>query len=301
MLVEYPTVWENLPDSFRQHVYDRVRKSTPGLVDNLINDLSENIENLLDIKMMVTDQLADDKRLLNRIFLECGDAEFRFIVNSGLYFGFAFGVPQMIVWYFFQNWWVLPVCGLIVGWATNWIALNVIFRPLNPTKVGPFTIHGLFLKRQKAVAESFCRIITHEILTVGNIMNAILNGPNAERAKNMVRKHIKPIVDDTAGMSKPLTQIAIGPKGFASLKHKVGEKAIQISASAFLDPMFNNDRAAAVEEIMRERMEALSSEEFQDLLRPCFQEDEIKLILIGAALGFLAGLAQVIFVFDWQF
>ncbi len=301
MLVEYPTVWENLPDSFRQHVYDRVRKSTPGLVDNLIDDLSENIENLLDIKMMVTDQLANDKRLLNRIFLECGEAEFRFIINSGLYYGFTFGVLQMVVWYFFQNWWILPVCGLIVGWATNWIALNVIFRPLNPTKVGPFTVQGLFLKRQKAVAESFCRIITHEILTVGNIMNAILNGPNAERAKNMVRKHIKPIVDDTAGMSKPLTQIAMGPKGFASLKHKVGEKAIQISADAFLDPMFNNDRAEAVESIMRERMEALSSEEFQDLLRPCFQEDEIKLILIGAALGFAAGLAQVIFVFDWQF
>ncbi|MCP5207631.1 MAG: DUF445 family protein [Hahellaceae bacterium] len=301
MLVEYPTVWENLPDSFRQHVYDRVRKSTPGLVDNLIDDLSENIENLLDIKMMVTDQLANDKRLLNRIFLECGEAEFRFIINSGLYYGFTFGVLQMVVWYFFQNWWILPVCGLIVGWATNWIALNVIFRPLNPTKIGPFTVQGLFLKRQKAVAESFCRIITHEILTVGNIMNAILNGPNAERAKNMVRKHIKPIVDDTAGMSKPLTQIAMGPKGFASLKHKVGEKAIQISANAFLDPMFNNDRAEAVESIMRERMEALSSEEFQDLLRPCFQEDEIKLILIGAALGFAAGLAQVIFVFDWQF
>ena len=44
-------------------------------------------------------------------------------------------------------------------------------------------------------------------------------------------------------------------------------------------------------------MIALSSEEFQDLLRPCFQEDEIKLILVGAFLGMTAGFCQLVFVF----
>ena len=299
MLKEYPTFWENLPVSARKMVYDRVRKAAPQLVDNLVEDVSANIEDLLDIKAMVVDQLARDKRLLNRIFLECGEKEFRFIINSGLYFGFLFGLIQMAVWYFCQQWWVLPVFGLIVGWATNWIALNVIFRPLEPVQVGPFRIQGLFLRRQPEVAESFCRIITHEILTVGNIIRAILEGPQGDRARNMVKKHIKPLVDETAGISKPLTQMAFGPKGFATLKQQVGEKAIEISSTAFNDPVFEQDRAAAVEAIMRERMVALSSAEFQDLLRPCFQEDEIKLIVVGAVLGFLAGLAQVIFVFGW--
>lgn len=300
MLKEYPTFWENLPASARNMVYERVRKSTPQLVDNLVDDLSENIEGLLDIKGMVIDRLAADKRLLNQIFLECGDKEFRFIVNSGLYFGFLFGLVQMGVWYFYQAWWVLPFFGLLVGWATNWIALNVIFRPLEPRKIGPFELQGLFLKRQGEVAESFCHIVTHEILTVGNIINAILNGPNGERAKNMVKKHIKPLVDETAGMGKALTQMAFGPTGFATLKNKVGEKALEISSTSFNNPVFEKDRAEAVKKIMVERMIALSSAEFQDLLRPCFQEDEIKLILVGAALGFAAGVAQFVFVFGQQ-
>ncbi len=131
MLKEHPTFWENLPAAARTLVYERVRKSLPQLVDNLVDDIALNIEGLLDIKSMVIERLAADKRLLNRIFLECGDAEFRFIVNSGFYFGFSFGLVQMSVWYFYQSWWVLPFFGLLVGLATNWIALNVIFRPLH--------------------------------------------------------------------------------------------------------------------------------------------------------------------------
>lgn len=297
MLREYPTFWENLPASARKMVYDRVRKSTPQLVDNLVDDIANNIEDLLDIKTMTIDRLSADKQLLNRIFLECGDAEFRFIVNSGLYFGFLFGLIQMAVWYFYQSWWVLPFFGLLVGWATNWIALNVIFRPLHAKKIGPFSIQGLFLKRQPEVAQSFCHIITHEILTVGNIISAILEGPKGDRARNMVKKHIKPLVDETAGMGKALTQMAFGPTGFATLKNQVGDKAIEISKTSFTNPVFETDRARAVESIMVERMIALSSEEFQDLLRPCFQEDEIKLILVGAMLGFSAGVCQLVFVF----
>lgn len=301
MLREYPTFWENLPSSARNMVYDRVRKSMPTQVDSLVGDISENIEDLLDIKGMVVDHLAQDKRLLNRIFLECGDREFRFIVNSGLYFGFLFGLVQMTVWYFYSAWWVLPLFGLLVGWATNWIALNVIFRPLNEKKIGPARIQGLFLKRQPEVAESFTYIVTHEILTVGNIIGSVLNGPNGGRAQNMVRKHIKPLVDETAGMGKALTQMAFGPTGFATLKNQVGEKALEVSANSFHNPVFEKDRAEAVQRIMVERMVALSSEEFQDLLRPCFQEDEIKLILVGAFLGMCAGISQLIFIFGHPF
>lgn len=297
MLKEHPIFWENLPISARKMVYDRVRKSTPQLVDNLVDDISNNVEDLLDIKGMVIERLATDKQLLNRIFLECGDAEFKFIVNSGLYFGFLFGLVQMTVWYNYQSWWVLPFFGLLVGWATNWIALNVIFRPLHAKKVGPLSVQGLFLKRQPEVAASFCHIVTHEILTVGNIINAIMEGPKGDRARNMVKKHIKPLVDETAGMGKALTQVAFGPTGFATLKNQVGEKAIEISKTSFTSPVFEADRARAVESIMVERMIDLSSEEFQDLLRPCFQEDEIKLILVGASLGFIAGICQLVFVF----
>ncbi|RMF19050.1 MAG: hypothetical protein D6758_02885, partial [Gammaproteobacteria bacterium] len=69
MLKEHQTLWENLPQSVKQAIYARVRKNTPTLVQSLVEDINRNVEDLLDVKKMVIDQLEKDKRLLNRIFL----------------------------------------------------------------------------------------------------------------------------------------------------------------------------------------------------------------------------------------
>ena len=53
-------------------------------------------------------------------------------LKDGFYFGFAFGVVQMLVWYFFPVYWILPLFGLLVGYATNWLALKLIFQPIEP-------------------------------------------------------------------------------------------------------------------------------------------------------------------------
>ena len=45
------------------------------------------------------------------------------------------------------------------------------------------------------------------------------------------------------------------------------------------------------------RMQALSAEEFEGVLRPAYQQDEWKLILTGALLGMAAGFMQLYLVF----
>lgn len=43
----------------------------------------------------MVEKLLEDKRLVNELFERCGEAEFRFIERSGLYFGFLLGVFQV--------------------------------------------------------------------------------------------------------------------------------------------------------------------------------------------------------------
>ncbi len=288
-------LWENLPNVLKKRVYARTRRQLPKVMDALLEDMQANIEDLVDPKAVIIERLSSDKNLLNRVFQECGEAEFRFVINSGFTFGFLFGIVQMFVWYFYQGGWVLPFFGLIVGLATNWLALNLIFRPLNPIKIGPFVIQGLFLKRQNAVSEVFCRLVTTEILTIGHVMHAIFKGPKSDRTKALIKKHLRPIID--GGLIKTAAQLTVGPEGYVDLKRTIEEKTIEMSLASFDDPVFTKERGVVVERMFRERMQAMTSEEFQDLLRPAFQEDEWILILVGGVLGLLAGFAQLVFMF----
>lgn len=297
MIKRHPTLWKNLPKTVKGMAYRRIKSQLPNTVDNLVEEIAPKIETLFDLNTMIISRLEKERELLNRIFLECGLNEFKFIIKSGLWFGFLFGIPQLLLWHFIPNPWVLPVCGFLVGWATNWLALNLIFRPVEPVNIFGFKLHGLFLQRQDEVSETFCTIITEEVLTVSEIAHTMLTGDQAHRTRAIVQRHFEGLVDDAAGTIKPLTQVALGPEGFAELKTDTGLKAIDLSSETLSDPLFNHDRAIAVKEIMSSRMKQLPSSEFQDLLRPCFQEDELKLIIIGGVLGAVAGAVQFVYIF----
>lgn len=288
-------LWENLPMLVRRRVYSRARRAIPEVMDNVVDDISKNVEDLVDLKHMISSQMREDKALMVKMFREVGDPEFRFVINSGIYFGFLFGLLQVPIFIYFPGNWVMPFFGFLVGVATNWLALNVIFRPLNPVRVGPFRIQGLFLKRQKDVAESFARLTTTEVVTLRNIMYQVVNGPRADRTKALIKRHMRPLLE--GGVVRTAAQLTVGPGGYADLKKAVEEKAVDLAVLPFEDPQFNRERGAIVERIMRERMEELSSEEFQALLRPAFQEDEWILILVGGVLGMMAGFIQLFVVF----
>jgi len=290
-------LWRALPSVVKARIYARVREELPTLVHNLMDEVSEQVEDLVDFKHMLVSELEGDKALLNRLFLESGEEEFRFIVRSGLYFGFLFGLVQLTVWVFYKSWWVLPFFGGLVGYATNWIAINIIFRPLNPTRVGPWTVQGLFLKRQNDVAGVWCHLVAREIVTIRQIIEAMLTGPRADRSRELIKKHIQPVADEAVGALRPAAELAVGGAGMDEIRRSVGDKAVAVSIEPFKHWGFNEDRASVLEKLLRERMEALPPSEFQDLLRPCFQEDEWKLIVMGGVLGLLAGLAQLVFVF----
>ena len=53
-----------------------------------------------------------------------------------------------------------------------------------------------------------------------------------------------------------------------------------------------SDGALDLETTLRNKMRGLSAEEFEGVLHPVFQEDELTLILVGAFLGLVAGFLQ---------
>ncbi|MDX2286958.1 MAG: hypothetical protein NW241_22530 [Bacteroidia bacterium] len=297
-----PLVWENLPSAVRQRIFQRVEEDVPVVVAHIMEEIKSNITDLFDLRTMVVEALENNKELLNQIFLRVGAKEFRFIELSGLYFGLIFGIPQvLIVWGMDRmGWgsgWTLPVAGLIVGWATNALALKMIFEPLRPRRFGPAEFQGLFIKRQMEVSAEYAAIVASRILTSRNIFERLISGPASDRISVMIQTHVKQAVDNVAGFSKPIFQLTQGASAFVTIRNTIARRFVEELPHSIRHIFAYAEQALDIEHTLCARMQSLPPEQFVGFLRPVFQEDEWKLILVGAVLGLAAGFVQWAFVF----
>ena len=289
-------VWARTPQHMKEKIYHRVSENLPYLVEEMMKEVKTNIADMLDLKYLAVSSLTQNKELLNQMFLKCGENEFVFIKRSGLYFGFLFGLVQMVVWYYYPHWWILPVFGLLVGYFTNYLALKLIFRPLNPIKIGKLVIQGMFIKRQVEVSTEYSNIVASKIITIENIFEYIIRGPGAKKLEKIVQKRIEHIINETAGMLRSLVETSTGSQLFIHIRNIASFRFMQELPMNIRNVFGYAENALNLKEILREKMINLSPVEFEAFLRPVFKEDETTLIIVGAVLGGVAGLIQY-FVF----
>jgi uncharacterized membrane protein YheB (UPF0754 family) len=132
MTREHPRLWADLPAPVRETVYARVLAQLPAIVSDLTDRIGANLDQLLDIKLMVIRRFEQQPELANRVFLDIGGRELRFIKDFGFYFGFLLGIPVAALTHFVTYWWLLPILGVIIGYVTNWVALWMIYEPRDP-------------------------------------------------------------------------------------------------------------------------------------------------------------------------
>ncbi len=288
-----PTVWSALPVQGKNLVYRRIEDDIPYVVSKMVEDFQHNVNEILDIKELVVEQLVNSPELINEIFLRSGEKEFPFIVQSGFYFGFLFGLPTMALWYFYQAWWILPLGGLLVGYATNWIAIKIIFEPKQPIRFAGLTIQGMFLKRQTEVSRVYADIIEQKLINPKNITHMILHGSGSAQLLELIELHVNDAIERYVAIAQPYFALGVGSENYFKMKSMAVKRLFEDSDKYLYYAFDYANEALRVGDDLCERMQALSSEEFEGVLRPAYQQDEWKLIVTGAILGMAAGFAQL--------
>ncbi len=291
-----PQLWASMPVQGKNLVYKRIEADIPNVVHKMVNDFKHNVDEILDIKELVVNHLVNEPELINEIFLKAGEKEFPFIEKSGLYFGFLFGLPTMAFWYFHQLWWILPLGGLAVGYLTNWIAIKIIFEPKQPIRIFGLTIQGMFLKRQKEVSEVYSQIIEDKLINSKNITDIVLHGSGSAQLLELIELHVNDAIERYVAIAQPYFALGVGSEKYYRMKQLAVQRIFDSSDKYLFYAHEYANQALRVGEDLCERMQALSPEEFEGVLRPAYQADEWKLIIVGAILGMMAGFGQLYLV-----
>jgi uncharacterized membrane protein YheB (UPF0754 family) len=290
---EYPDLWNDVPQRVRDVVHSRVQAQLPDIVGDVTDQIGTHIDQLLDVKLMVIRHIEANPELGNRIFLEVGRKELRFIINFGFFFGLLLGVPLVFITHALPYWWVLPIGGVIIGYVTNWMALWMIFEPTEPKRFGPFKLHGLFLRRQPEVAEVYAEIIADDIITAGNIGDELLHGRRADRTRQMIEDAMRPAIDRSVGAAQGAVRVMVGSRRYEAIREGLATEAVEYTVTPLSDPEFNRRQSEAVRGLITSRIRELPYPDFAEMLRSGMREDEWLLLLHGAVLGFVAGLVHL--------
>lgn len=294
-----PAMWANAPEAAKAPIRQMVRNDVQRVIVDILADMGEHIEDILDLEAIVVETAERDRKIIGDMFQTVGHKEFKFIKESGAYFGFLFGIGQMFTWLQWPLWWTLPLAGFAVGYVTNWLALKLIFQPAKPKRLGPWTVQGLFHKRQAEVAEEFSRMVSADILNPENMVRKMVTGASGDALFSIVERHVDALVDRY--QQNPLIATMIPKDKWAEARVELHRRMRnELPRPGGFLHVFTGQAVNIYDELLG-RMTVLDSESFEKLLRPPFQKDEWKLIVVGGVLGLAAGMAQVLFLFEESF
>ena len=291
--------WDKVPDNVREMIVGQVKLQTRKISGEVFESVQGQSSEVLDIHGIVYKQLSGENvERLARLTKRIGKREFKFIEYYGGVFGFIIGLAQVGAWQLMQTWWLMPIVGVFVGLVTNWLAIQMIFRPQEPTKFlfGLITYQGLFAKRQKDIARDYGLTAEAEILTPKILIEALTHGDKAEKLTASIVDTVIERIKSEVDKFKAMLPMEVTEEMYATAQEVVTKRLIENSPKAMPELEAYLAEKMDVRNTVEEKLGNMPKDDFEAVLRGIFEEDELTLIVVGGVLGGVVGFLQGVLV-----
>lgn len=300
---EHPDLWNTLPAQFREVVYQRVEQRLPDIAHHAMEAIEENIDDLIDIKLLAVAKMREHPEILKNIIYDLGAKELKFMVKIGFWLGFPLGLilalavhylPQMPVVSAIPTWAIIVGGAALIGVIVNIIAIKMVFEPGQPApRYRYLWKQAMFAKRQHEAAASFGHSLAYEIITMPNIINDLLHGPRSDKTRVIVERVAKPEVDAIVGPVRSVIRAAVGGAEFNAIRTGTATTALEFAPRILEDVEFTAQQSQRIDAFCTEKLRELPPEEFMEMLYSAVEQDAWLLYAHGGLLGILVGLLHL--------
>ena len=188
----------------------------------------------------------------------------------------------------------IPLISAFIGWFTNWIAIKMLFHPREPKKILGITFHGIFPKRQKQFAEKLGKLVSEELLSFEDIEEKITNPENVKKLLPLMEVHIDNFLRNKLSAQMPMIGMFIGDKTINQLKIVFMNELEILFPTIMKNYVSNLQSELDLEKIIVTKVSAFSSDKLEQILNAIMSREFRFVEIIGAVLGFIIGLLQVL-------
>ncbi|MFL6089930.1 MAG: DUF445 domain-containing protein [Aeromicrobium sp.] len=289
-----PGLWESLPNAGRQALQARVMRQAPRMVERILAEMHADLSRYVDVQFLAVTTLIRNKDKLNKLMRSLSTDAMTFVRRSGIIFGFGIGLVQMVAWGLFHNPWIMPAFGFGVGFVSDYIALNMLFRPIEQKKyLGLVTFQGLLHAQREKITKDYAKILAEDLFSPENLFEGIFKGPGADKLYSLIAREVHAAIDAQTGIVTPLVSLAVGSKRYRAMKDTAATLIAERLPTTLADAQDYAMSVIDLEGTIVDKMGQLTNEEYESILRPVFKDDEPLMIAVGAVLGGLVGELQV--------
>ncbi len=189
----------------------------------------------------------------------------------------------------------LPFVSALIGWATNFVAIKMLFRPYKPVKILWITFQGLIPKRHVVLAEAIAEAVERDFLTVQDLKEIVKKVDLGELLGTVIREKWDEKSESILA-SFPMLQMFVPPEKIIEIRDKIVDAfsegmdsdsdhlAEKVAQKADISGMIHRNILAFDYTQLEEVVENLASNEFRYIEK------------LGGILGFLIGLFQMILI-----
>jgi uncharacterized membrane protein YheB (UPF0754 family) len=194
------------------------------------------------------------------------------------------------------SWWLytIPFISAFIHWLTIWMALKLLFHPRQPKKILGFTLQGVFPKRQRQIAESLGRIVGQELLSFDDIEQTITNPENVQKILPLAEEHIDNFLRVKLKETMPMIAMFIGDKTIGQLKAVFMQELGDLFPVIMKNYVSHLKNDLDLEKIVVDKIANFSSDRLESMLNQILTKEFRFVEVIGAALGFLIGIFQIL-------
>jgi uncharacterized membrane protein YheB (UPF0754 family) len=191
----------------------------------------------------------------------------------------------------------MPAFGFAVGFLSDYIALNMLFRPVEPKKfLGFIPFQGLLHAQRDKITRDYAKILADDLFAPEILFDGIIKGPGSDKLFALVAKEVEAAIDAQTGIARPIVALAVGTKRYRALKDRVVQLVLERFPTTLLEAQDYAVGAIDLENTIVEKMNQLNNEQYESILRPVFKDDEPLMVVVGGVLGGVVGELQVLII-----
>jgi uncharacterized membrane protein YheB (UPF0754 family) len=301
---EHPQLWGDLPPRMKELLFRQLEARFPEITKRAFDQIGDNIEQLVDIKLLAVGHMRRHPELLKYIFYSMGAPELRFMTRIGV-----LGAPMglLLALYlqvhhnlFLVSWipsWAVVLAGAaVIGIVVNIIAIKVVFTPGEPRpRYKCLWKQAKLAKRQPQAAADLGRVFGHTVITLSNVTREVLAGPRGDRTMGVLEDVLRREIDSILGPVSSVVRAAVGTRELDAIQAgAAGGLVVDIVPVLTQDEEFTTAQSARVERFCTTALRALSPGEFMDMLYSAVEQDAWLLYAHGGFLGIFVGAVHLL-------